>query len=276
MERNIRISDVDHGARLIRHKLCNKKVLLVLDDVDCLDQLYKLACKHDWFCLGSRVVITTRDEHLLKTLEVDEIHRSKELSSEEAVHLLSLTCFGNEHPPEGYVEMSNHVVNYAHGLPLAIKFLGSFLDGRSILAWRSCLDRLENNFPTEILQVFQVSFDSLQEVEKETFLHIACFFNGEDQDRVVEILDYLELYPKIAMSILIDKSLLSVSLDKHLWMHPLVQQMGLEITFRESPKFPWERSRLWLPEDIDLVLTDNMVRGYVDIFVLNIDPFYYS
>ena len=262
MERNIRISDVDNGVRLIRHRLCNRKVLLILDDVDCLDQLYKLACKRDWFRPGSRIVITTRDEHLLKTLEVDEIHRPKELSSEEAVRLLSLTCFGSEHPPEGYMEMSNHVVSYAHGLPLAIKFLGSFLDSRSIPAWKSCLDRLENSFPTEILQVFQISFDSLQEVEKETFLHIACFFNGEDQDRVIEILDYLELYPKIAISILIDKSLLSVSSDKHLWMHPLVQQMGQEIIFRESPKFPWERSRLWLPEDIDLVLTDNMVRGY--------------
>ena len=262
MERNIRISDVDNGVRLIRHRLCNRKVLLILDDVDCLDQLYKLACKRDWFCPGSRIVITTRDEHLLKTLEVDEIHRPKELSSEEAVRLLSLTCFGSEHPPEGYMEMSNHVVSYAHGLPLAIKFLGSFLDSRSIPAWKSCLDRLENNFPTEILQVFQISFDSLQEVEKETFLYIACFFNGEDQDCVVEILDYLELYPKSAISILIDKSLLGVSSDKHLWMHPLVQQMGREIIFRESPKFPWERSRLWLPEDIDLVLTDNMVRGY--------------
>ncbi|KAL4622261.1 hypothetical protein ACB092_06G284500 [Castanea dentata] len=270
VERNIRISDVDNGARLIRHRLCNKKVLLVLDDVDCLDQLYKLACKRDWFCPGSRIVLTTRDEHLLKTLEVDEIHRPKELSSEEAVRLLSLTCFGSEHPPEGYVEMSNHVVNYAHGLPLAIKFLGSFLDGRSIPAWKSCLDRLENNFPTEILQVFQISFDSLQEVEKETFLHIACFFNGKDQDRVVEILDYLELYPKIAISILIDKSLLSVSSNNHLWMHPLVQQMGREIIFRESPKFLWERSRLWLPEDIDLVLTDNMGTEAIESIVLDL------
>ena len=70
------------------------------------------------------------------------------LSNEEVVRLLSLTCFGSEHPPEGYVEISNHVVNYAYGLPLAIKFLGSFLDGRSIPTWKSCLDRLENNFPT--------------------------------------------------------------------------------------------------------------------------------
>ncbi|XP_075667962.1 disease resistance protein Roq1-like isoform X2 [Castanea sativa] len=158
VERNIRISDVDNGARLIRHRLFNKKVLLILDDVDCLDQLYKLACKRDWFRPGSRIVITTRDEHLLKTLEVDEIHRPKELSSEEAVRLLSLTCFGSEHPPE----------------------------------------------------------------------------------------------------------------DNHLWMHPLVQQMGREIILRESPKFPWKRSRLWLPEDIDLVLTDNMGTEAIESIVLDL------
>ena len=59
-------------------------------------------------------------------------------------------------------------------------------------------------------------------------------------------------------------------------MHPLVQQMGREINIRESPKSPWELQRLWLQKDIDLVLIDNKVRGYVEIFNLNINPFYYS
>ena len=276
MQKDIKISNTSDGVQLIRRRLCNKKVLLVLDDVDSLEQSESLACMRDCCGPGSRIIITTRNEHLLKRLRVDGIYRPKELSSEEALRLFSLECFRSECPPEGYMEMSNQVASYAHGLPLAIKFLGSSLFDRTIPAWRSYLDMLENNFPTEILRIFQISFDSLQETEKEIFLHIACFFNGEDQDRVEEILDYLNLYPAIGIRVLIDKSLLSVSSNNRLWMHPLVQQMGREITFRESPKSPWERRRLWLQKDIDLVLTDIKVRCYVESFNLNMNPFYYS
>jgi hypothetical protein len=48
--------------------LCSKKVLLVIDDVDQLIQLKTIFGKHDWFGLGSRIIVTTRDEHLLSTM----------------------------------------------------------------------------------------------------------------------------------------------------------------------------------------------------------------
>ena len=213
---------------------------------------------------------------MLKIHAVDEMYSPAEMSNDEALHLFSLTCFGSVHTPRGYEEMSNHVVSYAHGIPLAIRFLASLLVGRSIPAWKSCLAGLQNNFPTELLQVFKISFDSLDDTEEEIFLHIACFFNEEDRDRTVHILDSLGIYPLIGLKELMYKSLLNLSLDeKRLWMHPLVQQMGREMVCRECPEWPSRRSRLWLPEDIDAVLTDNMVSNYVEIFNLNIDPFYY-
>ena len=88
------------------------------------------------------------------------------------------------------------------------------------------------------------------------------------------ILDSLGLHPIIALRVLIDKSILNLN-ENAFWMHPLVQQMGREMVCRECPEWPSRRSRLWLPEDIDAVLTDNMVSNYVEIFNLNIDPIYY-
>ena len=276
MERNINVGDKNEGVQFIKHRLCNKKVLLVLDDINCLKQLEFLVGKRSWYGPGSRIIITTRDQYLLERHAVDAIYRPEEMSNEEALRLFSSTCFGSEHTPEGYKEMSNHVVSYARGLPLAIKFLASLLVGRSIPAWKSCLVGLQNNFPTELLQVFKISFDSLRDSVKETFLHIACFFNGEDINRTTHMLDSLGPYSRIGLSILIDKSLLNLSLDKNsLWMHPLVQQMGRETVCSECPEWPSRRSRLWLPEDIDAVLTQNIVSNYVEIFNLNIDPFYY-
>ena len=42
----------------------SKKVLVILDDVDKLEQLNALARSRDWFGSGSRIIITTRDANL--------------------------------------------------------------------------------------------------------------------------------------------------------------------------------------------------------------------
>ena len=59
--------DVDDGVYMIKNRLHHKKILLVLDDVNELDQLNKLVAKHDWLVPGSRVIITTKDVLLLKS-----------------------------------------------------------------------------------------------------------------------------------------------------------------------------------------------------------------
>ncbi|WVZ16310.1 hypothetical protein V8G54_009292 [Vigna mungo] len=70
------------GKKIIANFLRNKKVLLVLDDVSDKRQLENLAEKREWFGPGSRLIITTRDEHLLKTLVLEgctsltEVHPS--------------------------------------------------------------------------------------------------------------------------------------------------------------------------------------------------------
>ncbi|KAL3509337.1 hypothetical protein ACH5RR_028738 [Cinchona calisaya] len=45
--KDMRISNVFEGSDMIKRRLCYKKVLIVLDDIDHLDQLEALAGKHD-------------------------------------------------------------------------------------------------------------------------------------------------------------------------------------------------------------------------------------
>jgi hypothetical protein len=247
------IQDVDDGVFVIKNRLRHKRILLILDDVNQLDQLKKLVGKHIWFGSGSRVIITIRDKHLLQTLEVDEIYEVDELNGDEALHLLSLKAFKKDHPPEDYLKMSKDFVHYANGLPLAIEILGSFLFGRNINEWKSTLNRLKEFPELEILQVLKISFDGLREIEKEIFLHIACFFNHDEEDDVVKILGYLGLYPDIGLRVLMDKSLIKIN-DKRLWMHDLLQEMAKSIVHQECPEESGKRSRLWLFKDINNVL----------------------
>ena len=125
-EGDMNIHGIDNGVLMIKNMLCHKRILLVLDDVNELDQLKKLARERDWFGPGSRVIITTRDEHLLMTHKVDGIYEVKGLNYDEALHLFSLKAFHKDYPPKLYLNVSKHFLQYANGLPLAIEVLGSF------------------------------------------------------------------------------------------------------------------------------------------------------
>ncbi|XP_016650454.1 PREDICTED: TMV resistance protein N-like [Prunus mume] len=84
-----KVTDVDKGINVIRDRLRAKKILLILDDVNELNQLNTLVGGFDWFGSGSRIIITTRDKHLLTAHEVNRIYKVKELDPHEAFELFS-------------------------------------------------------------------------------------------------------------------------------------------------------------------------------------------
>ncbi|PPR92115.1 hypothetical protein GOBAR_AA28561 [Gossypium barbadense] len=247
------------GNAIINHRLSHKKLLVVLDDVDNLQHLKCLVGRRDWFGLGSRIIITTRDEHLLRCCQVDDVFMPTTLTIGYALQLFNLKAFHGDTVPEvDFIELSYHVVNYAGGLPLALEILGSFLCGRDATQWRSAIERLKRDSNKEIFDTLRISFDGLEEREKNIFLDIACFFNGEKKDFVMKVLDGCEFFPDIGIDVLIKKSLIKV--DKHkkyLRMHNLLQEMGRKIVIEKCIDEPGKRCRLWEETDIHHILTKN-------------------
>ncbi|KAI4308570.1 hypothetical protein L6164_031629 [Bauhinia variegata] len=81
-----------------------------------------------------------------------------------------------------------------------------------------------------------------------------------DKDEVTHILEICDLYPIIGISVLLEKCLLTEYYEYDKWclgMHDMLQEMGKNIVIRESNNDVGKRSRLWLREDIDHVLTKN-------------------
>ena len=257
MERDIDFQNVQWGINMIQERLCHKRVLVVLDDVDQPDQLEALAGEQSWFGPGSRIIITTRDHHLLISHQVAEaqIYKVEELNNDEALKLFSRKAFKEDNPLEGYVEMCQKFINYADRLPLALKVLGSFLFSRDLNLWESALVRFKENPPRKILDVLQISFDGLEEREKNIFLDIACFFKGEDKSRVTNILQTLYDKPDIDIDVLLKKSLVTISRGCF-QMHDLLQELGKEIVRGDPPKEAGGCSRLWTIEDVLHVLKD--------------------
>ncbi|CAH1424775.1 unnamed protein product [Lactuca virosa] len=243
------VNNVGGGRCMIKDRLCHKKVLIVLDDVDHLDQLKTLAGSHDWFGEGSLIIITTRDKHLLAAHQVNVMHNISLLNSDEAMKLFCKHAPQDNRPVEDYQQLSKEVVSYAGGLPLALTVLGSFLRDKDINEWRSALARLKEIPDSDILEKLKISFDGLKPVEKELFLDIACFFRREDKDKAMRILEACGFHPVIGVKVLIQKALITISYGLF-DMHDLVQEMGHHIVRGEHPNNPEKHSRLWKKEDI--------------------------
>jgi len=78
----------------LKDKLRHKRVLFICDNVDKLEQLKALCGNREWFGPDSKIIITTRDRHLLKEHGVDHIYRVKELDERESLELFNLGAFG--------------------------------------------------------------------------------------------------------------------------------------------------------------------------------------
>ena len=234
---NLNIKNNCEGEHMMKYRLRGKRIFLVLDDVNDLNQLQKLAGKREWFGRGSRIIITTRDKDLLKTDLIYKIYEVEALKNEDALHLFYSKAFKNEPVPDEYLELSKGFSNYVAGHPLALVVLGSFLFKRSVVEWENEFEKLKEHPKPDVNRVLEISY-------------------------VVRILKVLGHYPDIGLRILVDKSLLKISKNNDLWMHDLVRDMGRNIVRQESCE-PGKRSRLWHYEDIDNVLKNNTVRGYL-------------
>ncbi|XP_062019860.1 TMV resistance protein N-like [Rosa rugosa] len=252
------VINVDKGINLLRQRLRNKRILLILDDVNKSDQLDALTGAPDWFGRGSRIIITTRDKRLLTVHEVNPIYKVRELDHHEGCELFRLNAFkkkGN-HDDDEKLWIST-IVRYAHGLPLALVVLGSHLCGRRIHEWHAMLDGYKRNLPKDIRDILKVSYDGLEEIVKEVFLDIACFFRGWNTKNVIQILEGCDRNnPKHSIEVLEEKALINVDGYGRICMHDLLDEMGKYIVQQESTE-PGKRSRLWHHKDVQEVLTEN-------------------
>ncbi|KAI9125028.1 hypothetical protein K1719_003644 [Acacia pycnantha] len=174
---DIKVQDVNKGVQIMKYRFKEKKILLILDNVENHEQLKKLAGGCDWFSPGSRIIITTRDEQLLVAHEVESRYDMEVLNAEESFELLRWNAFRNRQVDPHYEDVLNRAVTYAQGLPLALEVIGSNLCGKTINEWESALDTYKLSPHKGIQQVLRVSYEDLEEVEKEILLDIACLFN---------------------------------------------------------------------------------------------------
>ncbi|XP_043719573.1 disease resistance protein Roq1-like [Telopea speciosissima] len=153
-------------------------ILLILDDVDNHTQLDALAGDINWFGLGSRIIITTRDQSILGRVPQNnrKVYEPKELNAKESLQLFSSYAFYMDQPPEDYMQLSIDIVHTTGGLPLPLEVLGSDLSmTKDEEVWKS-MHRILKQVPhNDVYTKLKISYDNLQDdIEKAMFLDVAC------------------------------------------------------------------------------------------------------
>ncbi|KAJ9551575.1 hypothetical protein OSB04_015620 [Centaurea solstitialis] len=255
----ITVNNVFDGKNMMKKKMPGRKVLVILDDVDHIEQLKSLAGEPSWFMLGSKVIITTRDKQVLLAHKVNSIHDVNLLTDEEAICLLSRCAFGKEIPIPGYEELSQNVVNYAAGLPLTITILGSFLCNANEDVWIDTLERLKKIPLEETLQKLELSYMHLNVDCKEIFLDVACLLKGWKEANAIRALESCGFHAIRGLSVLEKKSLITISgEDRYLDMHDHIEEMGRHIVRCSNPHEPGRHNRLWIEEEIEDILVNDL------------------
>ncbi|CAI8613793.1 unnamed protein product [Vicia faba] len=253
----IKIDTVESGKMILQERLRQKRIFLVIDDVNKMDQLKALCGSHEWFGQGSRIVITTRDNDLLRKLKVDHVYRMEKMNDDESLLLFSWHAFKEQSPIDDFADLSRDFIKYSGGLPLALQVIGSFLlTRRSKIEWKSVLEKLKCIPNEEVLEKLRISFDGLSDYDmKEIFLNIAFFFIGMDKEDVTKILEDCGHYACIGISVLVQRSLVTVDSKNKIGMHELLQDMGREIVGKISREGNKNPSRLWRYKDVNHTLS---------------------
>ncbi|KAF8038633.1 hypothetical protein BT93_B1231 [Corymbia citriodora subsp. variegata] len=239
--------------------LKNKKVLIVLDDVDEKEQIKSLARKGDWFGFGSRIIITTRDQSVLMikeeaTRENVSTYDVREMEFNHALKLFSRHAFRRDSPPDDRVFLSEKIVHTLGKLPLALEITGSSLNGKSKELWVDTWKKLQEAPPKQVQKILMVTYDKLDRGQKEVFLDIACFFVNKEKTNPFYMWNACGYHPHDAIEVLFLMSLIKLRNNNTFWMHDQVRDLGRDIIRKEKTD-PFKRSRVWDYQEALSILT---------------------
>ncbi|GJX69848.1 Toll/interleukin-1 receptor domain-containing protein [Tanacetum coccineum] len=130
------------------------------------------------------------------------------------------------------------VVQYADGLPLTIKVLGSFLCGQNEPQWIDALQRLKAVPLKAAMEILELSYD------------------GWDEEDTIRALESRGFHARNGLRVLEQKSLITISYHGYLGMHDHIEEMGRDIIHRLHRDEPNRHSRLWNCKEIEDIVVN--------------------
>ncbi|XP_043809753.1 disease resistance protein At4g27190 [Manihot esculenta] len=173
---------------------CDKRILLILDDVWKEDGLGKIGVPLGCRSNGCKIVLTSRNEFVCSSLGSQRNFLMKVLNDEEALVLFKETA--GDSIGHDLLDTVKEIVNECEGLPIAIVTLSKTLKNKNKHIWNDVLRHLKNSkledisgMKAKVFSAIELSYNYLEDEEaKSCFL--LCSLFPEDFDILVE--DLLE------------------------------------------------------------------------------------
>ncbi|XP_059066129.1 disease resistance protein RUN1-like [Cryptomeria japonica] len=235
------------------------KFLVLLDDVDHQTQLDALL-PTDALNHNSLVIVTTRDERLLIKAGVRVRYKMMEMNQQHSRELFCWHAFHRKSCKSEFDNLVDSFVKVCGGLPLALQVMGGHVFGSDKAYWKLQLNvAKEARVHKDIKHKLKISYDALEEDEKQIFMDVACFFIGEDVNRAKSIWRASGWRAEHGLQTLKDRCLVEVETCLEmkdyskchyepgfkLRMHDHLRDLGREMADNETS----HPRRLWRPED---------------------------
>ncbi|KAG0623638.1 hypothetical protein M758_3G190100 [Ceratodon purpureus] len=253
-----KIKNKSKGKTILEERLCEKQILLVLDDAfDGMEVNYMVSRK--MLAKGSMCILTSRDKAVFEELNSFDynheiyIHDVQVLSYEDSKQVFTSYAFGGECKiRQGLKSLVEMISKACGGVPLVLKICGALLkEQKNMDYWEEVLMKLkcgdimgEND---KIFRRLRISYDALSLEHQEMFLDIACCLLGQSQDMAKRVWKSQGWFPLLAIRNLVKKALITVDNEGHFAMHDHLRDMGRKIA-KEGPC-----KRLWMPKSLSIL-----------------------
>ncbi|XP_059645478.1 disease resistance protein L6-like [Cornus florida] len=250
------IANVDDRIASSKQNFRNKKVLIVLDDVNSISQFHRLVGERGCFGKGSKIIVTTKNKGVLNDLNVEWTYELPIMNDAQSLQLFSKHAFNMEFPPEECVSISRKIASTAGGLPLALESIALFISKKDPEIWEDALKKFIETPNDDVGEKLRVDYEALNKEQRQIFLDVACLFSGMDKTDVFYMWDDCGYYPKKEFNGLYLMSLVKVGDANELWMHNQLIALGKKIV--NEGFFLGNRSRLWNHTDAFDILEGRM------------------
>ncbi|XP_059064110.1 disease resistance protein Roq1-like [Cryptomeria japonica] len=191
-QKDFSFTSLEEGASHLKDCLRRSPLLhflIVVDDIDLVKQLDDLLVmdifKKSGNCL---IIVTTRAPGVLITAGITDRYCLEGMDRNNGRELFCWHAFDQSYPSIGYEALVEAFVTVCKGLPLSLQVLGRHVRNRSKSYWDSELIKASKMLHRDIKQRLRISFDSLDDEEKQVFMDVACFFVGKPTSVATEIL----------------------------------------------------------------------------------------
>ncbi|KAJ1404192.1 Virus X resistance protein-like, coiled-coil domain [Sesbania bispinosa] len=198
-QENINNLDMDQLVSHLTYKLSGQKFLLVLDDIWKVDRAKWIELKDliKVGAAGSKILVTTRSNSISSMMGTVDPYVLEGLSPENCLSLFVKWAFkeGEEKKYPNLVEIGKEIVKKCHGVPLAVRTLGSSLFTKiDVEKWELIRDseiwELEQK-EDDILPALKLSYDQMPSHLRHCFTYFSLF--PKDHDFYVEYVKNLWL-----------------------------------------------------------------------------------